>query len=195
MIETLNSLIATDLRNAYLAKLKDFSERSGCSVAVSYFGVFTQDLIHTLASSTEELMYSNGDDRKTVKRVFSLLIEGLQNIRLHGEKDEHDRQLAFLFLAKNSDYYTVSFGNIILSDDRESLVRYLNRINNMDQKDLKELYIEILSNGFLSKKGGAGLGLLTMRLKSEENIKYVIEELDEHKDLFMVDIVIKRTKS
>lgn len=192
MIETLNSVIASDIRNSYLNNLKQLSVIEQRNVVVNHFGIFSQDLINSIADGVEELMVSFGDQKKLVKRIFSILIEGLQNIRLHGEKDELNRQLAYLFFAKNTSNYKIIFGNIIQNEDREILVNYLDRINGMNESELKELYVNILANGYLSKKGGAGLGFLTMRIKSENPLTYSIENLDAEKALFTVEVVLSK---
>jgi hypothetical protein len=192
MIETLNSVIASDIRSSYLKNLEQLSASEKRNVAVNHFGVFSQDLINSIADGVEELMVSFGDHKKLVKRVFSILIEGLQNIRLHGEKDELDRQIAYLFFAKGADSYKIIFGNIIQNEDREILINYLEKINGMNDQELKELYVDILTNGYLSKKGGAGLGFLTMRIKSENPLKYTIDDLGADKSLFTVEVLLNR---
>lgn len=192
MIETINSVIASDVRNAYLKYLEKFSREELRSVSVNHFGVFSQDFINSIATSVEELMVSFGDEKKVIKRVFSILIEGLQNVRLHGEKDDFGRQLAFLFLSKDESTYKIVFGNIILKSDQDKLSSYLDLINGLEKEKLKEMYCKILSEGYLSKKGGAGLGFLTLRLKSENALNYYIEPLDNSKSLFTVEVLIKR---
>lgn len=192
MIETINSVIASDVRNAYLKYLEKFSREELRTVSVNHFGVFSQDFINSIATSVEELMVSFGDEKKVIKRVFSILIEGLQNVRLHGENDDFGRQLAFLFLSKNETSYKIVFGNIILKSDQAKLSSYLDHINGLEKEPLKEMYCKILSEGYLSKKGGAGLGFLTLRLKSENELKYYIETLDDSKSLFTVEVLIKR---
>ena len=192
MIDTINSVIASDIRNSYLRYLEKFSIEEQRSIAVNHFGVFSQDLINSIANGVEEIMISSGDTKKVIKRVFSILIEGLQNIHSHGEKDELNRQLAFLFLCKNTASYKIVFGNIIQNEDRENLIEYLERINRLENQELKDLYINVLTNGFLSLKGGAGLGFLMMRIKSENTLNYSIENLDSTKSLFMVEVVLKR---
>lgn len=192
MIETVNHKIESEIRNSYLRYLEKYSMDEHRSVSVNHFGVFSQDLINSIAGGVEELMVSNGDQKKIIKRVFSILIEGLQNIRLHGETDESDRQLAFLLLCKNPSSYLIVFGNIISNEDREILTEYLEKINKLDQTELKELYFKVLSKGYLSKKGGAGLGFLTMRLKSQNPLTYTIENLSDNKSLFKVEVLINR---
>ncbi len=194
MIDIANSVIAGEIRTSYLKYLEKLHVKEQLTISVNHFGVFSQDLINSIALTVEELMVSFGDDKKTIKRIFSILIEGLQNIRLHAERDEHDRPLAFLFLCKNQEIYKIVFGNIIQNADRELVESYLDNINGLDKESLKELYFGILSKGYLSKKGGAGLGFITMRMKSENPLAYSIEELDSERSLFTVEVAMKRSK-
>lgn len=194
MIDIANSVIAGEIRTSYLKYLEKLHVKEQLTISVNHFGVFSQDLINSIALTVEELMVSFGDEKKTIKRIFSILIEGLQNIRLHAERDEHDRPLAFLFLCKNQEIYKIVFGNIIQNADRELVESYLDNINGLDKESLKELYFGILSKGYLSKKGGAGLGFITMRMKSENPLAYSIEELDSERSLFTVEVAMKRSK-
>lgn len=194
MIETSNSTIASDMRTQFLNHLQAFNVKGAKTVVVNHFGEFSQDLVNSVALSVEENMVHAGDQKKVVKRVFSILIEALQNIRLHGERDENGKQLSFLFLTKTPLAYTILFGNLINKSDKDQIESYLKKINGMDNLQLKELYSDILTNGFLSKKGGAGLGFLTMRMKSDNELRYTFEELDSDKIFFSIEVNINRAE-
>lgn len=192
MVETINSVIASEVRNTYLKYLEKFSKEEQRVVSVNHFGVFSQDFINSIATSVEELLVSFGDEKKVIKRVFSILIEGLQNVRLHGEADDFGRQLSYLFLCKDATSYKIVLGNIILKSDQTKLTSYLDHINSLEKEALKEMYRKILVEGYLSEKGGAGLGFLTLRLKSENVLNYHIEPVDTTKAMFTVEVLIKR---
>ena len=192
MIETTHNAISSEVRNYFLTLLEKFSSDKKKSIMVNHFGEFSQDLINSIATSVEEQLIHAGDQKKVVKRVFSILIEGLQNVRLHGEGDGTGNRLAFLFLVKNPTEYKIAMGNIILQEDIEVIERYLKKINAMNHEQLKELYTCILTNGFISKKGGAGLGFLTMRLKSEHELNYSFLRMSNNKAFFSVEMKINR---
>jgi hypothetical protein len=192
MIKTTNSNISIEVKKHFLSLLEKFSSDKKKSIMVNHFGEFSQDLINSVASSVEEQMINAGDQKKVVKRVFSILIEGLQNIRLHGERGEDGKQQAYLILVKNPTYYKLGFGNLIEQDDIEQIERYLTKINGMNLIELKELYTYILTNGYISKKGGAGLGFLTMRMKSENQLSYQILRFPNGTAFFSVDAQINR---
>ena len=192
MIESTNNPISKEVRNNFLNLLEKFSSDKKKSIVVNHFGEFSQDLVNSIASSVEEQMINAGDQKKVVKRVFSILIEGLQNIRLHGERGEDGKQQSYLILVKNPTYYKLGFGNLIQQEDIEQIERYLAKINAMNSEELKELYTSILTNGYISKKGGAGLGFLTMRMKSENQLSHQILKFSNGTAFFSVDAQINR---
>ena len=194
MIESLQSTTRTGVRAVYLSELQRFAgDAASGGVIVHYCGEFSQGMINGLAESTEELMVSNGDSKKTIKRVFSILIEGLQNIRAHGERDAEGDQSAYLVIAREKDNYKIIFGNLVLQKDREVIEEYLSRINHMTEQELKDLYMDILNNGFFTRKGGAGFGFLTMRMKSDHPLEYSFQKIDDRLCFFRVAITIHRS--
>lgn len=159
---------------------------------IHHFGEFSSDLVNGLAEGVEEILISSGASKKLMKRVFSIVIEGLQNIRLHGERDEHGYQGAYLLINKGKENYQIIMGNLLNQEDRELIDKYLKKINKMDMVELKEFYSELLSNSFFTRKGGAGLGFLTMRLKSENELNYEIKQLASDKCFFTVEVTINK---
>lgn len=192
MLQSINTITGSEIRNRYLTELELHVHETASSIVLNHFGEFTQDLINGLSESMEELMISNGDSKKTIKRVFSILIEGLQNIRAHGETDEEGNQFAFLVIAKSPETYRIVFGNLILEKESQGLIKYIDKINQMELLALKEHYMEILNNSFFTRKGGAGLGFLTMRLKSEQTLNCNVQRLNQHNCFFKVEVTVNR---
>ena len=192
MIETLDSNIASTIKKKY-DEITEHLRSENRLVSLSHLGVFSQDFINSIANAAEDLMISSGEIKRTVKRTFSILVEGLQNIHRHGCLDEKGRQLAFLILAKNTKTYKIVLGNIIEDEDAEPVSDYLKRINSMSHDQLKLLYLDVLSKEPLTKKGGAGLGFLTMSIKSQSELKYGIQTIADGQSILYVEILLNRS--
>ena len=192
MIEDIQNKVSEEIRLNFNRYMDLFATEDPRSVVVSHVGAFSQDLVNRLAASVEELMVTSGDGKIAIKRVFGILIEGLQNIRLHGAKDEHGRQMAYLILARNQEDYKIIFGNLVTAEDVPNLTEYLDSINAMDGLELKEKYIEILSSGYLSKRNGSGVGFLTMRMKSGNTLYYTIDPISEEIHFLTVEVTLAR---
>jgi hypothetical protein len=172
----------------------DYNINANGKIIVSHFGEFSQDLVNSLSTGIEDTMLESGDKKGVVKRMFSILVEGLQNIRIHGERDEDNNQISFLIVLQTEDEYKVTFGNLIKSENTYKIIERIDTLNEMDPDQVKELYMEVLSNGIMSNKGGAGLGFITMALKAKSKINYESQEVSEALTFFSVNILLERTK-
>jgi hypothetical protein len=186
------TITATEIREIFKNQQDNIESSEGSKVLISHFGTFSQDLISSLSDSAEELIISSGDKKIVVKRMYSILIEGLQNIRLHGRKDGIGRQLGYLILTRTDSEYRIIMANLASYEDQERIEEYMEQINNYSEKELKEKYMSVLTNEFLSDKGGAGLGFITTRIKSKNELRYSFYALKQDLILFTFDVRINR---
>ena len=172
----------------------DYNKNASGKIIVSHFGEFSQDLVNSLSTSIEDMMLESGDKKGVVKRMFSILVEGLQNVRIHGERDEDGNQISFLIVLQNEEDYKVTFGNLIKRENIDKIKGRIDELNELDNAQVKEMYMEVLSNGIMSNKGGAGLGFITMSLKSKNKLGYISEEVSDDLVFFSVKIHLDRIK-
>lgn len=186
---------AISVCNSLYKKVLDaYSKVSGHKIVLSHFGEFSQDLVNSLSKGIEDIMINSDDAKGPVKRMFSILVEGLQNVRIHAEKDEDGAQVAFLVVAQHEEYYRVAIGNLILVENIEYVLEKIDNLNKMTPEEVKAHYMEILTNGIISNKGGAGLGFITIAMKSKSTISYEIEDIDGKISCFSYSVELKRKK-
>lgn len=171
--------------------IQDVKDSHFNAVQVAHFGPLNQDLVNSFTANTEDFMISAGDKKTLVKRVFSILIEGLQNILIHGKKWENEQQ-ALIIVAYNEKAYRITLGNLTDLSEKEKLASYLDRLNSMDEEEVKSFYLETLNNGLISDKGGAGLGFITMRMKSKTQLDYQFMPLSDDLMLFTISTEVER---
>ena len=160
----------------------------------NHFGEFSQDLVNTISNDIEMFMLDSDDKKGTVKRMFSILVEGLQNIRLHGEKGKEGHQTSFFVIDQGTDTYKIALGNLIYSKHNKNIETRITEINKMTREEVKGLYMEVLTNGIISNKGGAGLGFITMAMKSINNLDYFFDEINDELSCFTLIITLDRKK-
>ena len=164
--------IRTNIEGVYRDLHNEMSDRKGAVIVLSHFGEFSQDLVNSLSEGLEQIMIANNVKKPIIKRMFSIMIEGLQNIRIHWAKDNGGKKLGHVIVLDEGDHYTISLGNLIQDKKKNSITNHLNDLNKMDLAEVKEYYMKVLGNGLLSEKGGAGLGFITMCLKSKSKLTY-----------------------
>ncbi len=181
--------------NAQFQKIfGDLNIQADGKIIVSHFGEFSQDLVNSLSTSIEDMMLDSGDRKPSVKRMFSILVEGLQNIRIHGERDKDGNQVSFLIVLQNEDDYKVTFGNLVNVENQIKLTSRIDQLNKLTADEIKGLYMETLSNGIMSKKGGAGLGFITMALKSNHELTYESVQVSDDLVFFTQGVQIDRIR-
>lgn len=163
-------------------------------VIAQHQGTFSQDFVFELASQIEINLLNSGESKQTVKKVFSLLIEGLQNIRIHGLKREDLEDLSFFILSKNTKDYIFFFSNLIDEKGKLFIEEAIGKINQKSAVELKEYYLGQLSNGIMSEKGGGGLGFITLRMKSDSPLDFNVIPIEKNLYLFTLRMTVCHVK-
>ncbi len=185
IIDTASKSVFDSIRDRYV---KD----DALTIVMAHCGVFSQDLVNSLGEGAEEILIASNEKRQMIRKIFSVLIEGLQNIKIHGEPNKDDVKTGILVLAKGQDCYKITFGNLILNKLVPSMTERLSELNQLDEVELKERYMKVLSDGILSNKGGAGLGFITMRMKAKSLLKFGFEKISKDKSVFTFELVINK---
>lgn len=164
----------------------------GGSIYTSHIGEFSQDYVNAVSAELEERMFEDGEKKSVVKKIFSIIVEGLQNIRIHGEEDADGYQSSFFLLIKTGDAFVIYLGNLIPSKIEKDIEKRVETVNSLDKAELKELYMNVLTNGVISSKGGAGLGYITMAMKSGNPLEFHIEKINDSLSLYDLKITVNR---
>jgi len=160
-----------------------------------YRGVFTQTITDGILSLTESNLEKTGKTSKIKKRVFTIMVEGLQNITRHQEIDNKittkEETGIFILQDVNKRYY-ITTGNPILKKNISSLTEQLNKINSLNTEELKQYYKNILNDNIISDKGGAGLGLIEMARKSGNKLIFDFVDLNNDYSYFYLNTEISQ---
>lgn len=178
----------------YQRNLERF-RKDNSEVILSFIGELNDEKINEFSFSVEAKMQEAGEKKGLVKRVFSILIEALQNMHLHGERDSKGLQSTFVIVAKGSQAYFITFANFIFDSNREKVIERIEYINGLSKENLKEYYMKVLTDGEISKKGGAGLGFITIGMKSKNKMKYNFHPASDGLSLFELDSFANITES
>lgn len=175
---------AAELLNSQYREITASFSEGGRDIIVAYIGEMTQDKIGDIAIEAEAALQKHGVTKNICKKVFNLVIETLQNIKAHGEKSSEGSQYAYFIIGKDKEKFSISSGNLMPTAQIENLKKKIDDIKKLDEKALKGLYLKVLDNGEMSEKGGAGLGILTIALKSGNNIDYSVDKVDDTLSVF-----------
>lgn len=157
------------------------------SVKLSFSGDFSSDLITVMLLMAKK----NIGTRNVMKKVYNIMIECLENLTKHALRSKDDKYPAIFVLGKDDHYHYLATGNKIENNEIEALQFKLDKANSLDKDGLRDWYNEILtSNTELNSKGGAGLGIIDMALKSGNPFYYLFEKIDDQHSFFVLKIKV-----
>lgn len=155
------------------------------AVLLSHHGELSQSVISTIEETVESKVAELEIPKGPLKKIFFISVETLQNMLIHGHKNGEGHQQNFFILAKNGVKMNVVSANLVANDSIPALEKQIQTINSFDdEKALKAYYLEHLENNTMSDKGGAGLGFITIGMKSGNKLKMDFQKINDQFSLF-----------
>jgi hypothetical protein len=165
------------------------NEKIQGDVIFSHYGSFSQDFITTISDVIEPILLQESLPQSSVKRLFSMLIEGLQNIRKHGLVNSKGTKSGHVMIFKTNETCTISFGNYVFSSHKLFLSNYLNELKTQSKEQLKRKYLKLMRESFISTNQQTKLGLITIFMKS--NVSVDFQFVNVTKDIFYFDLLVQ----
>ncbi len=162
-----------------------------------YRGVFTAKITDNILALAETNLVKKEDPRALKRKVYNVMVEGLQNITKHQadiDEDVESNNGVFVLKKEHAKYF-ITTGNLIENDNIDNLTAQIEQVNKLDKDELKAYHRQVLIDGKISSKGGAGLGLIDMARKSGNKLLYAFEKVDEKYSYFYLHTEIPSTSS
>jgi len=191
------SIITNQKPTGFLEFVFDFYKSMKThEVKLVYEGKVTHQITKAFISLAEAQMEENEEAASVQRIVFHVMVECLQNISRHADDLETGNYLFSgkgIFLVSNTlDAFLITTGNAVLKDKTKAITKMLDSINEMDDSQLKDLYMKQMREGTLSEKGGAGLGLIDIRRKTGNKLDYHFLPLSDKLSFFLLTATIPR---
>ncbi|MCB0430270.1 MAG: hypothetical protein H6585_14060 [Flavobacteriales bacterium] len=161
----------------------------------AYQGEFSHQVINMMLKHAKREFERGKKDPLLVKRLYNVLVECMENILKHANNIMIDDPLigapeGIILMGQTEDGYLVRIGNLISAEDAAILKTQLAEVNAMDKAQLKEKYREIITNGHVSERGGAGLGLIDIAMRSGQPLKYEFHDYDKQSVFYILQVTI-----
>lgn len=171
-------------------ELVDHYSKGGRKRIASYLGELSDYKMNNILFLVESQMEQLGASQTAIKRLFFIMIEALQNVIYHGEQDTTGFTSAFVVVGKVKNLYTLHAGNLVLNENLESVKTKVQQVKAMNEQTLKIKTREILFKKGHPVKEGAGLGLLTISQKSNNNIDFECLPFNNYLSLFSFKVSV-----
>jgi hypothetical protein len=170
--------------NEHLAQLK-LSE----DLIVTYCGSMNGVTISKIEHEIEEKLNNLNLPKPEIKKIFFTCVELIQNQFLYCVSDEGITQNNYFIISKNGKYIKIITANLIQTSLVNPIKNKINTVNSFsDKEELKSYYLNKLVNNKFGEKGGAGLGFITLALKSMNSLQSQFIQISEQYSLFLLNI-------
>lgn len=175
---------------------KYYEEMQREGVILYFNGPVSQGVVEGIAQLMRNKMRAEEAGMGSVQRVFSILVEQMQNIvryssERHVSSEECLGEIAHgqVVVGREDDgRFFVACGNKIRAADSGELTEHIKTLRDMSKDDLKAYYKERRKSLSPTSKG-AGLGFVEMARKSARPMDFDIVPLDCDTSFFTMKVV------
>lgn len=181
-------MLATDMY-----KFRNYLRETG--IIFCYSGYMTEDVLVGLGKAIKQKLSMDEEDKQTAKAVFSIFVEQVQNvIRYSAERESKDNatelRYGVLTVGRKDDRVFVTCGNVIKNSDRDRLRTNLSEIQQMDRKELKQLWKDTLRGETPDGSKGAGVGFIDIARQARQGFEFDFSDVDEAFSFFTLKAYI-----
>ena len=132
----------------------------------------------------------------TTNDIISLIVECLQNVYHHAENRMYENQTmynkhksAVILIGRNKENRLfISTGNFMPQSKCADLKDKIEHLNCMSREEMRRYHLEKLSTAKLSEKGGAGLGMIEIARRSENQLQYAFKKVSDSISFFILSV-------
>jgi 6-pyruvoyl-tetrahydropterin synthase len=164
------------------------------NVFLDYRGPLDFDIIDSLLKRLKESKDFILLNKTTGKRLYSMVVECLENICKHAYLKMADNPATYChILARNeNDKIVIIAGNPVSDAAKENISARIDHINSSDETTLNTLYEEKIDSDQMSDDRCAGLGFIYMALKSGNKLAYSFIPLKDDFSYFEIKITLNK---
>ncbi len=161
------------------------------NLILCFKGDFNQDLVNAILVLAETKQEYHDNKTLVKSRVFSIMVECMQNICKYGATPDVNEELkpGIVLVGRGDNHFFIKTGNLVMNADAEKLEKRLAEVTKLSKEELKKLHKKTLTETTLNEKSGAGLGFVSIARKAEK-LMYEFKKLDDRISFFSLEAIV-----
>ncbi len=163
------------------------------NIYMIWSGHINSDVEEEVLSLAETKFEEENVESALKRRVFSILVEILENVALYTPGAEAEKKYGMPLAMIRYEYHTfiLTTGNIIFNSEVNELRAKLDSINMSDNAGLKDLYVQSLSGQTIDTDSTGNLGLIEIARKSGKRLEYRFEKINESYSYYTLTVQVE----
>ena len=163
-------------------------------IIFAFSGSISYKTLSAISISMKDELNSRDGTSKELFNVYYIFIELVQNIMNYSFKRDKDSGngtgTCFVIHNESSKKFRVCAGNVISQDQANIIETKINKINSLDEPELKAYYKELRRSGKDTHDKGGGLGFVEIARKASGKLDFEITNIDSNTAYFEISINI-----
>lgn len=161
---------------------------------MDYTGPVNYETVDRLLLDLKKNDKFKGIQKLIARRVYSILVECLENIARHSLNNfpPFVSRQPFITAGISGENIIIRTGNVVPEDKKTWLSTKIDHVNRLDHEALVNLYEEKINRVTTPNGNGAELGFIIMRIKSKNSIEYNFIDHKNGLSDFEIKITINR---
>ena len=183
---------ATMLAQQYASIKRDLDEKG---IVFSFSGYLSEGILYSLGEALREKMALEAADGPTIRRVFSVFVEQMQNIiRYSAEKMSStagravELSAGMVTIGMERGKVFIVCGNTVRNSEVPRLKERLDHLKSLDRDGIKTYYREQLREEPDDGSRGATLGLIEIARRASDPIDYDFDAMDAERSFFCLKV-------
>ncbi|MBW6501023.1 MAG: SiaB family protein kinase [Bacteroidales bacterium] len=162
------------------------------NVYLIWSGHISPEVAREVLTFTETKLSEEDIEAKVRRRVFSILVEILENVAKYGpdRKEEEKFGMPVAIIRFDDGLFLLSTGNLVLNNGIDDLRQKLDTVNEHNNTELKDLFIKSLIQQDISTDSTGDMGLIDVARKSGEMLEYQFEYVNEDYSYFTLTVKV-----
>ena len=163
------------------------------NIYLMWSGHITPDVGKEVISFTETKLNEDDTESNMRKRVFSILVEILENVAKHspGREAAEKYGMPVAMIRFENNTYFLTTGNLINNENIDHLKEKLDTINQFDKPGLKELFRKSLSGQSVSSTSTGNMGLIEIARKSGRKLIYEFDRINDQYSYYTITVTVE----
>lgn len=159
------------------------------NVYLIWSGHLNQAVGREVISFTEKKLSEENIEQTLRKRVFSILVEMIENVAKYspGREDEEKYGMPLAMLRFRQGRYHISTGNLVRNSQTDILREKMNIISRLDNDELREYFKKSLSEQTPETESTGNMGLIEMAWKSGNKLHYRLSPVNDIYSYFIIN--------
>jgi hypothetical protein len=173
--------------------LQQYLQTQDDGVVMTYKGALSQEILVGLSDALRSRLGFEG----RAKKLFSVFIEITQNIKnysveLERTLDGVEIGVGIVSVVSAGDVYVISSGNKMLAQHVDRMNNRCALIKAMNYEQLRQYHREKMREGPPEGSKGAGLGLIDIAMKANQDVEFRCLPLNEQHAFFSINAYIRK---